>query len=429
VSANRFPDSTRAIEPTGDPVRIDALSYGGDAVARVGGKVAFIPFGAPGDLARLHRVVQRKSFCRAEIAQLERAGPARREAPCTLFGQCGGCCWQHVDYSVQLSQKQAILQRAIGRFVSGAIDFVPATSEFGYRRRVRAHWCVGAQGAELGFYRASSRHLVDVDRCLLVEAALAEAWSHLRQRLAVALEGRGTAVLLAGHRGEVHLSLRIHRGRSRGRLERLMSDPLAGLVLTGADGRQRRLGRAEIELDARGLRGSADAFAQASAGGDRALREQLERLIPADCRSALELHAGVGNLTRVMALHVSEVVAVESHSPSARLWRENAVSLGPGVELIVADAATALKQLSRQRRFELVVLDPPREGARSLVAPLLELAPEQIIYVSCDPMTLARDVAELCQGGYRADAAVGIDMMPQSFRFESIVRLRRSVGG
>jgi 23S rRNA (uracil1939-C5)-methyltransferase len=405
-------------------LELRSLAYGGDAVGQLAGKVVFVPLGAPGDRARIKIVKEHASYSRAELVEVLAPGPGRREPPCALFGRCGGCQWQHLRYPAQAEAKQQILQRALAD--ADVLPLVEAPAELEYRRRVRAHWRVGPGGVALGFLQRGSERLLDVGRCPLLAAPLQQGVDVGRRALQVARDCSGTLVAVAGQTGEVHVSVRVKRRSRRARVR--MATLLSALHRPPVAGGQVELGHRTVSFGAQTvecgeLQGSAAAFIQANPDQDRRLRELAHAWAGARGQRVLELFAGVGNLTRGLAAAAREVVAVESAPVATQLLARNV--RGPLVPLH-RSAESAVEELARRgERFDVVVLNPPREGCVKVVERLGELGVSRVVYLSCDPMTLARDLGVLRRQGLRVERARGLDMMPQTFHVETVVLLGR----
>ncbi len=409
-------------------LELDSIAHGGEAVGRVEGKVYFVDGGAPGDRVRARVVQERRSFCRAEIVEILEPGAGRREPACELAGRCGGCQLLHLQYEQQLKQKQAVMDRALGAKAERVLPVVPSPLELGYRRRVRMHWVAPTSGeVALGYLERHSNREVNVPQCPLLEEPLQGALGHLRRQLQQLPRSKGSVSALVGAGGEVHLSLRCRAGHERWRrlLEGLEEQaPVVGLE--ARLGRARlRLGRPHLEL-LPSVAASAEAFAQANAAVDELLRQRVRSwAAPAGAR-ILELYAGVGNLTSALAPEAAEVVAVESAAAGATLLRANGPALGK-VTVLQEDAEAAVGRLAAAgEHFDVVVLDPPREGCRGLAPALARLGARRLVYVSCDPMILARDLDEMAGHGFQAEAVEPLDMMPQTFHVESVARVTRS---
>jgi 23S rRNA (uracil1939-C5)-methyltransferase len=419
---------------------LEALAFGGDAVGHLGGRVVFVPFGAPGDRVRVRLVKQTVSYARGEILELCAPGPSRRSPPCPHAGHCGGCQWQHLVYPAQVDAKQDFFIHAMAEAGVDSVEAVhPAPRELHYRRRVRLQLHIPSGGRPaLGYYRWRSRELVDVDRCPLLEEGLEHGLAAVRRALGdlhSADTVSGSVSLLLGESG-VHASLRLDAGHaSSSELERLLRRLLVGEhALAGAavsaGGQAQSGGRASVELDGEAgqLAGAAGAFAQANAEQDRALRSLVRALARAEGLRALELHAGIGNLTQVLARDARELTAVESSASAAELLRANATVASGSCPVTIRQerAERACAELAaRGERFDLALLDPPREGCPELPALLARLGVARVVYVSCDPMTLARDLTLFAREGLRPTSARALDMMPQSFHLEVVALLER----
>lgn len=384
-------------------VEVTALAAGGDGVARdAGGRVTFVPRSAPGDRVRVRLVQETSSFARGELVEILTPSPSRVVSPCEYFvAGCGGCQWQHVDRAAQLAAKQALVASALRNLPGLAIEGVqdPAPP-YGWRRRARFH----VAGGTLGLYAYGSRDVIAVGRCPQLEPPLDAA---LRV-VASASPPDGEVALVLGHGGKIVVGVeRAWRGAARlvGR---------AGIV--GVIAGDAHHGETLLEIEP-GLWGGPWDFAQASATGNAALVATVRSALGAGRgteRRLLELHAGSGNFTRALVADGWDVLASDVAVP-ARPVAGARFQLG-AAERVLASAAGP---------FDAIVLDPPRTGARDAMAGIADHAAPVVVYVSCDPATLARDAARLVQRGYRADRAWPLDLMPQTSHVEVVLRLVR----
>jgi 23S rRNA (uracil1939-C5)-methyltransferase len=392
---------------------IESLAAGGDGVARdPDGRVTFVPRTAVGDRVRAELVSSRKRFARAEVRELVVASPDRVEVACRHFDRCGGCHWLHVSPDAQGRAKQQILADALRHAVDAGLELRPLltpVSPLGWRRRARLHWVrrQRARGVMLGFYQRGSRHIVDVDECPQLAPELQDALAVVRDQLSSSLTGTGELSMVVGHTGDVHIVL---SGACRGGPGVLVGK--GGIV--GVRAGKRGWGAEDIEIEP-GLRAAADQFAQASTAGNSALSKLVDEAArPREGKRVLELYAGSGNFTRVLRRGATRVVAVD-FATGAPLdgvkWRRGDV----------ADIVAALVEVGRP--FDLAVLDPPRTGAADVLAGLVSLSPRRIVYVSCDPATLARDVGRLREDGYAPLWCQGVDVMPQTAHVEAVLVL------
>jgi 23S rRNA (uracil1939-C5)-methyltransferase len=263
----------------------------------------------------------------------------------------------------------------------------------------------------IGFYPPKSKQITDVTTCPQLDARLQDALAVVRKHLLPALRHRGEIELLLGEGGKVHVA--VHGTVAPKGLKDLAADPMIAGVRNG----KTLHGSATVELEG-GISGSADGFAQASRAGNLALCDKVASLVgDVAGKAVLELYAGSGNFTRLFK-GAERIVAVESakvsNPPEGVDWREAEV-----VQTLEAMAAA-------EERFDLVVLDPPRSGAKEAMAGIAALQPKTVVYVSCDVATLSRDVEALCELGYLAEVAHPVDLMPQTSHVEVVLVLQRS---
>ena len=383
-------------------LEVTALAAGGDGVARdAGGRVTFVPRTAPGDRVRVRLVKETKSYARGELAEVLAPSPDRVVPPCEYFvAGCGGCQWQHVARPAQLAAKQALVTNALrnlpGLVVEPVLDPAPP---YGWRRRARFH----VHGGKLGLYATASHRVIPIAHCPQLEPDLDAALRIVAQ----SSPPDGELAIVRGHRGEIVVGVeRAWRGAGAlvGRAR------IAGVVAAGE-----RFGSTPIEIEP-GLYGGPWDFAQASSAGNAKLVEVvLEALGRRDEPTRLlELHAGTGNFTRAFVAAGCEVIASDVVAPAKPI---------DGARF---EAGTAERVLERAAGpFDAIVLDPPRTGSLEAMAGIAKHAPPLVVYISCDPATLARDAAKLVDAGYRAVRAWPVDLMPQTSHVEVVLQLVR----
>lgn len=410
-------------------LRLDALAFGGEAVGRApDGRVVFVAGGAPGDLVEVLVRARRSRYLRADLERVIEGGPARVTPPCPLADRCGGCPWQQVAPAEQLGWKQRIVERALGG--SGACAVVrpirSAPDGLGYRARARFR----RRGGTVGFQERRSHRVIDVDHCPALITDLDRAMQAARHALGPSVGEGGTISGLAAPSGRVHLAVVSGAGSNPVELERaaaaLMAGSIAGVIVDG-----RAHGAIEIDVGPDGpFVASAAGFAQANPAQNQLLRALVLELAEAQGRRVLELYAGDGNFTRDLVQCAAAVTAVEGDAAAAARLAKNLGSAGARRPDIRAQpVAVALQALAREgARFDVVVLDPPRAGADEALELLGRLGAERIVYVSCDPLTLARDLRGLAGFGYRVVVAHPVDMMPHTSHIEVVCQLDRDRG-
>jgi 23S rRNA (uracil1939-C5)-methyltransferase len=407
---------------------VEKLVPGGDGFAHLpDGRVLFVKLGVPGDRIRLGQVEKQRGALVAHDYELLAPSPERVTPECPIAASCGGCDLMHVAREAELSHKQSILREALLR--AGGVTFEPgplaAEASLGYRSRVRFH--IGKHG-KLGFFARGTHQLVEVQSCAVADPAINEALALLRRlarRYPDALAGFTDVELRAGQDGV------IARFVPRDGIKPIAAEPFLRAL-----GKELRVVATEREAQALSERRQvapevfvdipADAFSQINV----AVNARLVAAVVAGARargltSFCDLFAGVGNFALPLARAGLSGVMVEK-TPSAVKAAERAAAEQGLKQLRTrsADVSRALVDLVREgKRFELVVLDPPREGAPDVVAGVSGLEPRAVAYVSCDPVTLARDLKPLLAAGLRVVSVEAFDMFPRTHHFETLVWL------
>ncbi len=442
--------ATSSSEPRSpEPVRIFSVAHGGAGVGRriseadgatVGEhpetRTWLVEGALPGEIVQARRTQTEKRLIRGETIEVSMASEHRVEAPCSLFRTCGGCNWQHVAAPAQLELKRQIVAGQLRRIVD-VVELGAASSEaLGYRRRARLHYERDAGGAwRLGFLRARSRELVDVPRCVVLDASLQHALTRIRE-LAPLLPERGELVALSdGARALIGLPGVRPGPAIEQAAAQLLDDVLVGVSVRG--GRQRKsIGQPRLEIDGPsaegepvGIQVSPFVFTQAQGAVNRALvRYVHEQAQPAGKR-VLELYAGAGNFTRLLATTAKRVFAIDDHREATACLQALVERYGLPVSVRSGKSETFIGKLARssqprRAKYDVVVLDPPRRGlGRQPSRWLSGLQPERIVYVSCDPATLARDLEILSKNGYAVERVRVFDLMPMTSEVEVVATL------
>lgn len=417
-------------------LEVEKAVYRGLGLARHEGRAVFVPRGLPGERLRARVTSVEKGFARAQAEDVLVPSPARRQAPCPHAERCGGCAYQELDHAAQLSLKCSVLTEALRR--AGApfpepVDVVPSPEE-GWRTRASLHFEIAGGSLRLGLHEEGTHTVVDIERCLQLSPAMSEAARGLKRAITARPE-------LWPRLSALHLAEGIEAGlvatvealipasEAQGLVSLRGSYPgLTGLAAEMVEDQRRTyvqlMGSPRLAHEVLGLRLSSHArsFFQANRFLVGPLAQAVLDLVPKE-GPVLDLYSGVGLFAFPLAARGQEVRAVEVDETSAEDAGENARRLGLAVRVECNDAREFLAR-TPARQGQHVVLDPPRAGAGLPVVELLAAGrPKAIVYVSCDPATLGRDLAHFARLGYRADSLRAFDMFPDTFHVEAVARL------
>jgi len=422
---------------------IEKLVYGGDGLARLPsdehghGKAVFVPFVLEGESIEGSLLAEKPGFARAHADHIRQASPHRIAPPCPYFGSCGGCHYQHSSYEHQLEIKAAILKetlRRIAKIELGVDTVVHPSPGWNYRNRVRLRISLKPEWA-LGYYRFNSQDPLPIEQCPisspLINRTIATLWTLGRagnlpgelEEVEIFVNAEDDQLLL-----ELYGSANPGSARAVGEAVKNAIAEAVGVVWFPSALRARtRPEHMSLTIGARDLKYNTQHFSyRVSAGaffqGNRYLLDELIRVVTEECSgtSALDLYAGVGLFSAILSRSFAQVIAVESSSASFADLQSNSP---PNVNAV---RSTTEQFLDRARSLEadLIVVDPPRGGLGDAVIRGLEkLRARSIVYISCDPATLSRDLASLVGAGYSIEQAHLVDLFPQTFHIESVFRL------
>ena len=418
----------------GDRLELTLESWGrlGEAMAWRDGFPIFVFGGIPGErvtaeITRVHR-----KYAAATVTQVSQPSPDRVPPPCSYFGPCTGCQWQHLDYNAQLTAKREKIIDALIR-IGGLFpdpqaadatvaDTLPSPNPYAYRNHAR--FTIGPppprrktptpeqetpppvsgelKGGQLGFINRETRRFVRIDYCMLMRPAINAILQKLQDRC----------------QETTQLSIRAGAPETPAPGEYLIQPPLHNPAIPIPTGQKRYI----ETIDQTRFFVSSPSFFQVNvaqaAQAAQVIRENLS-LTPDDI--LLDAYTGVGAFAILLAPHVSQVLAIEESAAAVADAQENAVH-APNIQFIVGRTETALTQLPIPP--DAVILDPPRSGCQpQALEKLAQLSPPRLAYVSCDPETLARDLKILCNANYTLTRIIPIDMFPQTHHIESVAIL------
>ena len=347
-------------------LKIEDVAFGGKGVARENGKAVFIPFTIDGETVVAEVVREKKKFAEAEVVEIRERSPNRVEPECPYFGRCGGCSYQHINYEHQLAikwrQVRDVLQR-IGKLKDIPMrPIIPSTAAYHYRNRITVH----AQEGVIGFYRRDSHRLIDIERCPIALDEVNQALAQLR----------------SSHPRDGHYTLRATESNQR-------------------------------------------IFSQTNDAVAKALLDLISQLVPAPQELLIDGYCCAGFFAKHLLDKFDRIIGIDWDKFAIEAAQQTATAKET---YIAGDIDVELGQVAAVHGTgtgrTTVIVDPPATGLTEGVRQaLLDLAPATLIYVSCNPPTLARDLAEL-QQKFRVESITPLDMFPQTAEIEAVVHLR-----
>ena len=396
-------------------VRIEKLVYGGRGLGRVDGRVVLVPFVASGETVEVEVVREKKGLIEGRAVDWVSKTPNRVEALCPLFESCGGCHYQHLPHGEQLEAKRGILLETLARVGNitwdGPVETI-AGEPWGYRNRTQLRIAKRGPGTHIGFFAAGSHQLVDAESCPINSPMLNRAHQALRK---MAQERRFPNFLreVEFFTNETDVQLNV---RSSDRPLAKSFFEWCGERIDGfepSDTLDYPVGDDLFRVGSR-------SFFQVN----RFLVNELAQVVAGDAfgRFALDLYAGVGLFTLPLARQFERVAAVDASRRAMRDLRFNLERAQVEAQVVNLKVAEFLSSVLHPVDF--IVADPPRAGlGPEVTAELVRLRPARLVLVSCDPSTLARDLAVLLEGGYRIRSLTLVDLFPQTFHVETVVAL------
>lgn len=425
---------------------VEKLVYGGDGLAHADGDTVFVPYVLPGETVRAEERARKKKLIWAKLREVTQPAQARITAPCPHFGTCGGCHYQHIAIGEQIRLKREILRETLSRLGgiewSGEIE-EHAAEPFGYRNR--AQWAVReGKPRAIGYFLPESSNIVPIDECRVLSPRLQQTFEQLQE---MARSGKLPAGILEieafADSSDEKAALNVAFDRFSDTPQKLAEHFRAELrhlesllLLDQKKNKFELTGPGFLTQEAGGFkfRVSHLSFFQVN----RFLLEDLLKTMTAGARgrTALDMYAGVGFFTLPLAKAFEKVISVDANLAATRDLYANAEAAGVAITTHNEHADEFLKKTTEKPDF--VVLDPPRAGLGAETArKLAELGATEILYLSCDPATLARDLAVLTNSSRKAKEVAApsaqyevsglhfFDLFPQTYHLETLVRLRR----
>jgi 23S rRNA (uracil1939-C5)-methyltransferase len=374
-------------------IKIDSVAFGGEGVGRIGDIVAFVPFSAPGDELEIEITQVKKSFVRGKILKIIRLSPHRVRPRCRYYEKCGGCCYQHLDYEYQLAVKKKQIEdafRKIGKIANPPVmEVIASPMIYNYRGKAQYHAQLVSGKLVIGFLDISGGKMVDIENCDLMEETINKKMRLLRESKQLPDENQLT----------IWSDFLADKSRKKESIVRIVKEKN---FLVPRDG-----------------------FFQANLYLTDKLVDEVCHLIAADkINTLIDAYCGSGLFSIFLSSYAENITGIEINEKSVKYAQINAENMGiKNVRFIHGDIEKVLQErfLPQRDKIDLIVLDPPRTGCeKTVLKAIVDLQPDKIIYISCNPATQARDVRYLNDCGYDLRSLVPVDMFPQTSHVEVI---------
>ncbi len=417
---------------------IENLSYSSYGVLKNNGKVIFIPYTVTGDVISYKLLKDKKTFSEGRLIEILNSSPYRRKPLCPYFGMCGGCQWQHVKYEYQLLSKKKItadLLERIGKIGAPPVQEINAAeSEWNYRNRVRFQIGVAKNNVNFGFTVYNTNEVVDIETCYIVKKPIAELLKKIRM-LKEELVGLFDFEVYYSELEDNYIFYGITRNLTAlNNIRRIPDLFKGGIFFDKKSKRSLNIKSPFLNYSLKTINSNyslkimAGGFLQANQlVNTKILNTLIEEFSNCKDLKLLELYAGCGNFTIPLSKLFKHVVAVEGSHISIQaleenLYRNNIIN----VVAIKNDVKEeVIKNFNLKKTYDVVFIDPPRVGAKEIVTYLPHLGVNTVVYLSCNPSTLARDLQILINSGFALEKVIPFDMFPQTFHIEVLAILRR----
>jgi 23S rRNA (uracil1939-C5)-methyltransferase len=435
-------------------IEISDLNHDGEGVGRLGSLVVFVPGALPGEATEIEIVEHHKRYLQAKLIRINKESRARIKPPCPYFKDCGGCQLQHLDYQGQLNWKRSRVKAALSRIGNIKLPVLPTigmNNPFRYRNKARIHFTLEEDRIRSGFYKKKSRQIIEIEDCLIQHPHNMLAIKVIRNTLAEALTRKEidhqiihdiyeTELRCSFATGQVLITLGV-KGKANNPVFKdhftksicsHLGDKLAGLIIKAGSNKkhhyQTLVGNPFIEeiIEPFHYRISPRSFFQVNPLQAKKLFK-LASSSAGNPHTVFDLYCGTGNFALYLSRVATAVIGIDSEGEAIKDARENTVLNGiNNINFTQMPIDETKKLLLEGSRPITVILDPPRGGCSvSLLEIITEIKPERIVYISCNPATLARDLGLLQQSGFQAIEAQPIDMFPQTSHVECVVLITK----
>lgn len=410
-----------AVAPKGKiRLSIEKLVYGGDGFARYNGRACFVDGGVPGDELMAEVRTVKKQYLNASIDKIITPSLNRAVPPCPYVNKCGGCQWQHIDYDYQLAAKEAIVHESfirLGSLTDVQINrIIPSKAVFNYRSRTIMQ--VDRDLPGLGYFMRNSHQVIRIDSCMLLESPINLALKKLKETLETIVCGhkvKDVEFLLS--RQENRVAVSFNTGKGRPRIKPLIYDVLNDEISPAPEIME--------QINDYHFKRSPGRFYQVNFLQNLEMINRVKKAFAGlEKPEILDLYCGCGNFSLFLAKNCSRVDGLDFDEKIVSEAKNNAKINGIG-NCFFRDCDLSGPDFKRTSgSYDGILLNPPRTGASGPVIDcILKIQPRVIVYVSCNPATLSRDLKMLVKDHYRIESVQPVDMFPQTYHIETVVKL------
>ena len=420
--------------------QIESLAFGGQGILRHQGLVIFVPFTAPGDIITCRILKLKPSFAIGELIQVDVPSPERVKPRCPYFGTCGGCQLQHLSYEEQLEHKRQSVADALKRIgkISADIDtkIVPAKQNWCYRRHVNLKLIQDGSGFKAGYTAVDNVTLLPVEVCPIFVDETNPILKQLQEVVAMFVspqlnEGKVTILKQEQDKFLLHFHFKILPINVKEIIFQAMTrwNGWSGVIASSFE-KTLSYGNTtcSMEIDDLKFIFSSQAFIQNHPEQSSNIYRYVSDLAKkAKASKILDLYCGIGCTTLMLAKQADQVIGIENNSDAIEMAKANAqLNQLPNAVFVKANVEKVIQKYLNEARPDFVLVNPPRTGMdRQVIRALNERKPSQIVYISCMPSTLARDLRFLCEGSYDLTSCIAFDMFPQTAHVETVVTLKK----
>lgn len=409
-----------------EKVLIEKLDHQGRGIGRLNDKIIFVNNALPGEEVNVEITLEKKKFYEGKVIDIIKESNERIDSICPYFYECGGCDLLHLSYENQLKFKQNKVKEILTKYskienIETKIkDIIPSNNIFNYRNKVTFQ-----VEENIGFYKKKSYDLIPISKCLLITETMNELLNIIKDNFDLSTFDK--VIIKDMENGQIMLSIYLHEPKETDKIEKILSSKVESLNIYVQNKLYKTIGKSNIiaKLQNFSFLISSEAFFQVNLNQTVKLYNKvLEYAQLKRTDLVLDLYCGTGTIGIFLSPYCKKVLGIEINSEAIKNANENKkLNNISNIDFMVGDTKDLIKKVNFKP--SVIVVDPPRSGLdESVIADVIKLSPERLVYVSCDPMTLARDLSIL-NDEYEVLEVTPVDMFPNTNHVENVVKLQK----